>query len=167
MTTPIAADLNIKIADEAWITATYSLAFASTLLFAGRLADLFPPHRIYTIGFIGIAVLYLVISFLNDQYSFFVLRAISALFAVWTIPSSINMIGKFRRTNELRPMETRRGGRGGWVGEREWCNARWGKAGEEKEIEERFPPGFRNLVGQPENAVKLILFPSSNVSRTN
>lgn len=64
------------------------------MLFAGRLADLYPPHRIYTIGFIGIAVFYLIISFMNDQYAFFVLRAVSALLAVLTIPSSINMISE-------------------------------------------------------------------------
>jgi MFS family permease len=87
------------------------MIFAATLLFAGRLADLYPPHRLYvcllilmmhrtadvtqSIGFVGIAVFYLIISFMNDQYAFFVLRAISALLAVLTIPSSINMISKY------------------------------------------------------------------------
>lgn len=66
---------------------------SATVLFAGRLADLYPPHRIYTIGFIGIAVFYLVISFMDNSYAFYVLRAISALLAVLTIPSAINMIG--------------------------------------------------------------------------
>lgn len=63
------------------------------VLFAGRLADLYPPHRIYTIGFVGIAVFYLIISFMEDSIAFYVLRSISALFAVLTIPSAINMIG--------------------------------------------------------------------------
>jgi hypothetical protein len=31
---------------------------------------------------------------MTDQYAFFVLRSVSALLAVWTIPSSINMIGE-------------------------------------------------------------------------
>ncbi|WVQ78123.1 hypothetical protein IAT38_000204 [Cryptococcus sp. DSM 104549] len=92
MTAPIAADLDITPGNQAWILNTYSLAFAATLLCAGRLADLYPPHLVYTIGFIGIAVFYLIISFMQDQYSFLVLRAISALLAVLTIPSSINMI---------------------------------------------------------------------------
>jgi len=67
-----------------------------TVLFAGRLADLYPPHRIYTIGFIGIAVFYLVISFMENSIAFYVLRAFSALLAVLTIPSAINMIGMFK-----------------------------------------------------------------------
>lgn len=92
MTAPIAEDLHIGFADEAWILGTYSMVFAATLLFAGRLADLYPPHRVYTIGFIGIAVFYLVISFMDNSYAFYVLRAISALLAVLTIPSAINMI---------------------------------------------------------------------------
>ena len=86
MTAPIAADLGVGYSDEAWILGTYSLAFASTLLFAGRIADLFAPNRVFSIGFALLSVLYLVISFLTEQYSFFVLRAVSALFAVLTIP---------------------------------------------------------------------------------
>ncbi|KAK4688624.1 hypothetical protein P7C73_g1488, partial [Tremellales sp. Uapishka_1] len=92
MTAPIANDLGVSLGNTAWILGTYSLAFASTLLFAGRLADLYPPNIIYLIGFAGLAVFYLIISFMTDQYAFFVLRAVSALLAVWTIPSSINMI---------------------------------------------------------------------------
>lgn len=52
----------------------------------------------YTIGFIGIAVFYLIISFMTDQYAFFVLRAVSAVLAVLTIPSAINMISEFEIT---------------------------------------------------------------------
>lgn len=92
MTAPIAQELDIDFANEAWILGTYTMVFASTLLFAGRIADLYPPHRVYTIGFLGIAVSYLVISFLTDRYSFFVLRALSAIPAVMTIPSSIRML---------------------------------------------------------------------------
>lgn len=67
------------------------MVFAATLLFAGRLADLYPPHIVYTVGFFGIGVFYvcilpiqvrvakltlqLIISFMHDQYAFFVLRA--------------------------------------------------------------------------------------------
>lgn len=92
MTAPIAEDLHIVVADEAWILGTYSMVFAATLLFAGRLADLYAPHRIYTLGFVGLAIFSLITSFMDNRYAFYVMRAISALLAVWTIPSSINMI---------------------------------------------------------------------------
>lgn len=113
MTSPIGEDLGIEPNDQAWvlgefparnyhfhrseesktdIAGTYSLTFAATLLFSGRLADLYPPHIIYTVGFFGIGIFYLIISFMTDQYAFFVLRAISALAAVLTIPSSLNMM---------------------------------------------------------------------------
>ncbi len=62
MTLPISEDLGVAVGDQAWVLGTYSMAFAATLLFAGRLADLYPPHIIYTIGFAGIAVFYLIIS---------------------------------------------------------------------------------------------------------
>ena len=92
MTAPISEDLGISVGNQAWVLGTYSMVFAATLLFAGRIADLYSPSRVYTVGFIGIAVFYLIISFMDSQYAFFVLRAISALLAVLTIPSSINMI---------------------------------------------------------------------------
>lgn len=92
MTEPIGEDLGVATGDLAWVLGTYTLAFASTLLFSGRLADLFSPSLIYTIGFAGLGIFYLIISFMPDQISFFVLRAISGLLAVLTIPSAINMI---------------------------------------------------------------------------
>ncbi|WVW85472.1 hypothetical protein I302_107510 [Kwoniella bestiolae CBS 10118] len=92
MTAEVARELNIGVGDQAWILGTYAIAFASTLLLAGRLADLYSPSKVYSIGFVGIAIFNLIISFLNDKYSFFILRSISALAAVLTIPSSINMI---------------------------------------------------------------------------
>lgn len=89
---PVAADLGIALPDAPWIVASYALAFAAALLLAGRLADLFAPDVVYTVGFAGMGVLYLVISFLRERVSFFVLRAVCALFAVLTVPASINMI---------------------------------------------------------------------------
>lgn len=62
------------------------------LLFAGRLADLYPPSVVYTVGFAGQGVFYLILSFMEDQYAFLVLRAFCGMLAVLTIPSSINMI---------------------------------------------------------------------------
>jgi MFS family permease len=92
----VALELMVSLSDAAGVSATFLMTapIAETLLFAGRLADLYPPHRVYTIGFIGLAIFYLIISFMTDQYAFFVLRSVSALLAVWTIPSSINMIGE-------------------------------------------------------------------------
>lgn len=44
---------------------------------------------------------YLIISFMEDQYAFYVLRAISALLAVLTIPSSINMISESTKRTQF------------------------------------------------------------------
>jgi len=91
-TAPISAELGISPSNEAWVTTSYSLAFAATLLLAGRLAEMFSPKLVYTIGYAGMGGMYLVISFMDNQYAFFIIRAISALIAVLTIPSSVNMI---------------------------------------------------------------------------
>jgi MFS family permease len=69
-----------------------TVSSAACLLFAGRLADLYPPHRVFTFGFAGISITYLIISFMTNEIAFYVLRSISALLAVLTIPSAINMI---------------------------------------------------------------------------
>ncbi|KAL1410667.1 hypothetical protein Q8F55_004686 [Vanrija albida] len=92
MTAPIASSLNIEQGNQPWILASYSLSFAATLLFAGRLADLYPPSIVYVAGFLGLGIFYLVISFVKDQYTFFVLRALSAGAGVLAIPTSVNMI---------------------------------------------------------------------------
>ena len=58
---------------------------------AGRLADLFPPHRIWTIGFAGLGILNLIVSFMENKFAFFIIRALSGVMACLTIPSSLNM----------------------------------------------------------------------------
>jgi MFS family permease len=76
MTDPIAKDLGIGYGNYAWIVGTYSLAFAATLLFSGRLADLYSPSLAYTFGFAGLGIFNLIISFMTNQYAFFILRAL-------------------------------------------------------------------------------------------
>jgi MFS family permease len=92
LTAPIAKDLGIDVANQAWIMTSYSLVFAATLLLSGRLADLYSPARVYSIGFLGLGILNLITAFMTDQYAFYVLRALSALLAVLTVPSSVNMM---------------------------------------------------------------------------
>lgn len=93
MTAPIAMDLGLDIGNSIWVVYAYSIPFASLLLFAGRVADLYSPSLAFSVGFLGNGILNLAISFLNDKFSFLVLRGLSAVFAVFTMPSSVNMIG--------------------------------------------------------------------------
>ncbi|BEI89447.1 uncharacterized protein CcaverHIS019_0208090 [Cutaneotrichosporon cavernicola] len=93
MTAPIAADLGLDIGNSIWIVYAYGIPFAALLLFAGRVADLYSPSLVFASGFLGCGVLNLVISFMTNKYAFLILRAISAVFAVFTLPSSVNMIG--------------------------------------------------------------------------
>ncbi|KLT38894.1 MFS general substrate transporter [Cutaneotrichosporon oleaginosum] len=92
MTAPIAADLGLDIGNSIWVVYAYSIPFAALLLFAGRVSDLYSPSLVFTAGFLGCGILNLVISFMNNKYAFLVLRAASAVFAVFTLPSSVNMI---------------------------------------------------------------------------
>ncbi|KAL1410691.1 hypothetical protein Q8F55_001633 [Vanrija albida] len=92
MTAPVATDLGIALANQPWVIGSYALAFASTLLFAGRVADLFPPNVVYTAGFFGLGVFHLAISFVADALALYILRAMSGLLASLTVPAAINMI---------------------------------------------------------------------------
>ncbi|KLT46388.1 MFS general substrate transporter [Cutaneotrichosporon oleaginosum] len=92
MVSPIARSLSIPPSREGWIPTSYAMVFAALMLLAGRLADLYPPHIVFTSGYFGLGAMWLAISFAQDQYTFFTLRAICALFAVLTVPSSLNMI---------------------------------------------------------------------------
>lgn len=93
MTAPIAADLGLDVGNSIWVVYSYSIPFASLLLFAGRVADLYSPSLVFSVGFLGNGILSLVISFMSNKYAFLILRALSAIFAVFTMPSSVNMIG--------------------------------------------------------------------------
>lgn len=125
MTAPIAADLGLDIGNSIWVVYAYSIPFAALLLFAGRVADLYSPSLVFTAGFLGCGVVNLVISFMSNKYAFLVLRAISAVFAVFTLPSSVNMIGESHQNTLTQSKCTRtarsRPGR--------WCTtpsrARW------------------------------------------
>lgn len=101
LTEKISVDLDIAPGNQAWVLGSYTLAFASTLLFSGRLADLYSPSYLYTFGFAGMGIFYLIVSFMNNQYAFFVMRALSGLLAVLTIPSAINMIGAYNGANRF------------------------------------------------------------------
>jgi predicted MFS family arabinose efflux permease len=78
-TGPISEDLSVVFAQQSWVITSYAVTFSAFLLFWGRMSDLFSPKHVFAYGFIALGVLNLVISFLPDKYSFFVIRAISGI----------------------------------------------------------------------------------------
>jgi MFS family permease len=77
------------------------VTFASCLLFWGRVCDLFSSKHVFCIGFMGLGSTNLVISFLQDQYSFFVFRAIRGVFASCLLPASFRLIVSIMDRHQL------------------------------------------------------------------
>lgn len=97
----ISVDLNIQFSQQAWVITSYAVTFAAFLLFWGRVSDLFSAKPVFTYGFSTLGVLSLVISFLPDQYSFFIIRAIAGVAGAALIPSSYRLITEVFEEHEL------------------------------------------------------------------
>lgn len=63
----ISTDIKLDYSQIVWIVTSYSLCFAALLLFAGRLADLFPAQIVFEGGFIVLGILSLVTSFVTSN----------------------------------------------------------------------------------------------------
>lgn len=97
----ISEDLGIPFSQQAWVITSYAVTFAAFLLFWGRVSDLYSAKPVFTYGFTALGVLSLIISFLPDMYSFFVLRAIAGIAGSALIPSSYRLITEVFETEEL------------------------------------------------------------------
>lgn len=89
----IGFDINLGISQLVWIITSYSLCFAAFLLFAGRLADLFPAQIIFEAGFLSLGILSLVTSFVtSDKFGFLILRGLGGIAGAMTIPSAYHLL---------------------------------------------------------------------------
>ncbi|WVQ81614.1 hypothetical protein IAT38_003738 [Cryptococcus sp. DSM 104549] len=102
LTTPVANDLNVPFSQQTWVINSYAVTFAASLLFWGRLADLYSAKQIFSLGFISLGVLCTIISFLPEKYSFFILRALSGFMGGSTVPSAFRLIVGIFEPHELK-----------------------------------------------------------------
>ena len=63
---------------------------------------MFSARPVFIYGFIGVAVINLIISFMPNQYAYFVLRALSGIAGAATIPSAFRLILAIFEPQELR-----------------------------------------------------------------
>jgi MFS family permease len=91
-TESISKDLGLTAGNITWILTAYAMTFASFLLLAGRLADLYPAQLVFEGGFVTLAIFFLVCSFVDNKYGFLVLRALQGISASMTIPSAYHLI---------------------------------------------------------------------------
>ena len=101
-TDAIINDLEIKYLSSSWIITAYSVTFASFLLLWGRVSDLYSAKPVFAYGFVGVAVTNLIISFMTDQYAYYVFRALSGIAGAATIPSAFRLILAVFEPSELQ-----------------------------------------------------------------
>ncbi|WVQ82157.1 hypothetical protein IAT38_004285 [Cryptococcus sp. DSM 104549] len=100
-TDSIANDLDIIYTQSSWIVTSYNITFAAFLLFWGRVSDLYSAKPVFAYGFVGLAVLDLIISFMENKMAFLILRALSGIAASATMPSSYRLILAIFEPHEL------------------------------------------------------------------
>jgi len=91
-TETIANDLGLVAGNVTWIITAYSMTFASFMLFAGRLADLFPAQWLFEGGLFLLGILMIVLSFIRNKYAFLVIRALQGICGAMTVPSAYHLI---------------------------------------------------------------------------
>ena len=80
---------------------SYAVTFAAFLLFWGRVADLYSARPVFIYGFLLLGIIDLVISFLPEKYSFFILRAVSGIAGATLIPAGFRLISAVFEPHEL------------------------------------------------------------------
>ncbi|WWC69658.1 uncharacterized protein I206_103601 [Kwoniella pini CBS 10737] len=101
LTPKIAQELSIPISQQSWIVTSYLITFGSTILLFGRVSDLYSPSKVFSIGFIILAIFNLLISFLPELYSFFIFRALSGIAGASLVPSAFKCLSSIFQKEEL------------------------------------------------------------------
>jgi MFS family permease len=101
LTDPIVEELEVPFAQQSWVITSYAVTFSSFLLFWGRVSDLYSAKPVFSYGFVALGILNLIISFLPDKYSFFVIRAISGIAGAALIPAAFRLIVAVFEPHEL------------------------------------------------------------------
>ncbi|WWC91453.1 uncharacterized protein L201_006399 [Kwoniella dendrophila CBS 6074] len=99
-TDQISENLGILYETSTWIITSYVVTFSAFLLFFGRVSDLYSAKTVFTWSFFFVGIMNLILSFMNDQYAFFVFRALSGLAGAGTIPSAFRLILTIFETEE-------------------------------------------------------------------
>lgn len=88
----IVKDLGLTTNDAEWVTASYSLVFASLLILAGRFADRFGRRLIFVVGAIVFVVASVLVAMSGNSAEIIAARALQGLGAALMLPSSLSII---------------------------------------------------------------------------
>lgn len=90
-------DLNIAQASSVWPATAFSLAIASTLLFFGRLGDIYGGFPVYVAGIIWLSFWSIIAGFSINPLMLNFCRALQGLGAAAYLPTGVLLMGSFYR----------------------------------------------------------------------
>ncbi|KZV88947.1 MFS general substrate transporter [Exidia glandulosa HHB12029] len=85
-------DLDLSTTESVWLVSAYQLTFASFLLCAGRVSDVYNPKYTFIIGAVVLGVFSIIGGFMTNKIALLVMRAFSGIAAALTIPSSLTLL---------------------------------------------------------------------------
>jgi EmrB/QacA subfamily drug resistance transporter len=88
----ISRDLHAGASRLAWVLNAYSLAFAATLIPAGRLADRYGRKRVFLLGVAGFTVFSALCGLAGDPSVLIAGRAMQGLFAALVVPTALALL---------------------------------------------------------------------------
>ena len=85
-------DLGLTTADAEWVTAAYSLTFASLLILAGRVADRSGRKRMFIIGVVVFVAASVLVAASDSSTTLIAARALQGIGGAMILPSSLSVI---------------------------------------------------------------------------
>ncbi len=88
----IGKDFHASLADLQWVTNSYLLVIAVTLILGGKLGDRFGRRRVFLIGVVGFAASSLAIGFARDINMVIALRCVQGGFGALLLPNTLALL---------------------------------------------------------------------------
>jgi EmrB/QacA subfamily drug resistance transporter len=85
-------DLDLSTTDAEWVTAAYSLTFASLLILNGRLADRFGRRLLFAIGIVVFVVSSVLVAMSTNSIEVIGARALQGIGGAMILPASLSVI---------------------------------------------------------------------------
>lgn len=85
-------DLGLTTTDAEWVTAAYSLTFASLLILFGRLADRFGRRLLFVLGIVVFVAASVLVAASDDSATLISARALQGIGGAMILPSSLSVI---------------------------------------------------------------------------
>lgn len=88
----IAQDIHFTSGALQWVLSAYTLTFAASFLFAGRLTDIYHPKPVFCFGYLMVGLLSVLCGVSVNAVMLLIFRGLQGIGAALTFPSALSMI---------------------------------------------------------------------------